>query len=120
MKKRIIRTLVTMGLAVSVIMPGAQVFAQSFDEQDDQVDGQDESGQADQKHGNECQIGYHHRAPLLSGLSITKNDGCHKQLSRNNRLQREKRTKKSPLLSDEERGSGYDSTQRSNSSAEMP
>ena len=28
MKKRIIRTLVTMGLAVSVIMPGAQVFAQ--------------------------------------------------------------------------------------------
>ena len=32
MKKRIIRTLVTMGLAVSVIMPGAQVFAQGFDE----------------------------------------------------------------------------------------
>ena len=28
MKKRIIRTLVTMVLAVSVIMPGAQVFAQ--------------------------------------------------------------------------------------------
>ena len=30
MKKRIIRTLVTMGLAVSVIMPGAQVFAQDY------------------------------------------------------------------------------------------
>ena len=30
MKKRIIRTLVTMGLAVSVIMPGAQGLAQEM------------------------------------------------------------------------------------------